>query len=310
MAVAFVFPGQGSQYPLMGKKAVEKCPTGWEFFNLANEILGYSLWEVINEEGEKLNLTTYTQPAIYVINAIAYQTLSDWGISPSYVAGHSLGEFSALQSAGVISFVEGLKLVQTRGKLMQEACPLGEGGMAAVIGLEPKIIEEICQRISQEGECLVAANLNAPLQVVISGHISAIQKAIPLLKSAGARQIINLPVSAPFHSPLMQEANLKFNKILDNIVFNKPRFPVIMNTSGLPETEPEKIKKNIAFQMLLPVQWEKCIKNMASFGVKTFIEVGPNNILCGLIKRIDRGLITIPFDEVNTFEDLLKLLNS
>jgi [acyl-carrier-protein] S-malonyltransferase len=286
MSSAFVFPGQGSQSVGMGKDLAEK------YLDLANQVLGFDLKTIVLEGPEDaLKRTEIQQPAIFTISVAAFEFLAARNSQPAIVAGHSLGEYSALYAAGVISFEDGVKTVNLRGKFMQEAVPAGEGAMAALLGGDRDTISAICREVGN----VWPANFNSPGQVVISGTKEAIEQAGIKLKAAGVKKLIPLAVSAPFHCPLMQPAADKLAAQLDKITINDARLPVYANVTAGPVTSGAEIKKLLVQQVTAPVLWEDLIKNMVAAGSLDFVEVGPGKVLAGLIKKID------PAVEVRSF---------
>jgi len=286
---AVVFPGQGSQYVGM---AVERCqsdPAAKKIIDQADEILGFSLSKIMFEGPEKtLKRTEFTQPALYIHSMAVYQTAE---ITPNCVAGHSLGEFSALTAAGVFSFEDGLKLVRLRGQLMQAAGEQSSGSMGAVIGLADDVVAQICETVSEKsGEIVVPANYNSKGQIVISGHSNAISSALKASKEAGAKMAIPLAVSGAFHSPLMQSAYDEFKLSLEKVVFADAQVPVYSNVNARPSQSALELKKNVLQQLLEPVLWTQTIEQMVSDGVKEVIELGPGKVLQGLVKRINRSI--------------------
>ncbi len=286
---AVVFPGQGSQYVGMAYKRYHAEPSVKKIIDQADEILGFPLSNIMFEGPEEsLKQTEYTQPALYVHSMALYQTIE---IIPDCVAGHSLGEFSALTAAGVFSFEEGLKLVRLRGQLMQDAGKQTSGAMGAVIGLEDDIVYRICKKISDESnETVLPANFNSKGQIVISGHLNAVISALNTFKKIGAKMALPLPVSGAFHSPLMQSAYDEFKHSLEKVTFSNADVPVYSNVNGKPSKSSKKLKNNILQQILKPVLWTQTIQHMISDGVNEVVELGPGKVLQGLIKRIDRSL--------------------
>lgn len=279
---AFVFPGQGSQFSGMGKDLYEKSALAQEMFQKANEIMGFDLTQIMFEgTTEELVQTKVTQPAIYVHSVIMAKVL---GIQPDVVAGHSLGEFSALAAVGVFSFEDGLRLVAQRALAMQEACEKSNGTMAAVLGLEDSVVEDVCATI----ENVVPANYNCPGQLVISGEVEGVKKACEILKEKGAKRALLLPVSGAFHSPLMQPAREKLAKAIEETTFQNPICPIYQNVTTTAVTEASEIKKNLIAQLTAPVKWTQSVQNMITDGVDLFTEVGPGNVLQGLIKKINK----------------------
>ena len=284
---AYIFPGQGAQFSGMGLDLYEKSPEAQRLFNSANKILGFSITDIMFEgTPEELKQTKVTQPAIFLHSVILSKALGE-SFKPDMVAGHSLGELSALVANGVLSFEEGLKLVQQRAIAMQKACELNPSTMAAVLGLEDEIVEAICADV--EG-VVVAANYNCPGQLVISGEVDAVEKACEELKDQGARRAMVLPVGGAFHSPLMEPARQELADAIEKSTFNKPNCPIYQNVSTFAVTDPAEIKKNLVFQLTAPVKWTQSVQNMIKDGAKTFTEVGPGKVLQGLVKKIDRSV--------------------
>jgi [acyl-carrier-protein] S-malonyltransferase len=280
---AYVFPGQGAQYPGMGKDLYEKFPQAKEYFEKANEILGFQITKVMFEGTEEdLKQTKITQPAIFLHSVILSYCMEDF--KPDMVAGHSLGEFSALAAAKALEFEDALRLVLTRALAMQKACDLRPSTMAAVLGLEDEVIEKVLQQITDD--IVVAANYNSPGQVVISGTVTGIEKATALLKEAGAKRVLPLKVGGAFHSPLMEPARVELADQIKKTPFKKPICSIYQNVTGLPYTDPEQIKENLILQLTSPVRWTQTIQNMVKDGAHEFFEVGPGNVLQGLIKKI------------------------
>ncbi|MCZ7557973.1 MAG: ACP S-malonyltransferase [Bacteroidia bacterium] len=301
MKTAFLFPGQASQYVGMGKDLVEQHARAKELFERANDIMGVDLMRICFEgPAEELTQTRYTQPAIFV-HSVAIAELT--GITPDAAAGHSLGEYSALVAAGALSFEDGLRLVKKRGELMQEAGTRSPGTMAAVIGAETVLIAEVCTEASEAG-IVQAANFNSPGQVVISGSLAGVDKAMELLKARGVRIVKKLPVSGAFHSPLMQYAQDELGDVLAATPISEARFPVYTNVTAEPVTKPEAIRENLLRQVTSPVMWERSMLNMLRDGVTACYETGPGNVLQGLLKRINAEL---PCTAVGTHDELLLL---
>lgn len=304
--IAFVFPGQGSQYIGMGKEFVENFPEALEIMTKAERILNINLQELcFNGPLDKLNSTENTQPAIYTISYIINQILNKKQIYPAIVAGHSLGEYSALAAARVFSFEEGLKLVRQRGLIMNKAFPEGRGIMAAIIGLEDKKILSICENV--EGICEIA-NFNSPGQVVISGERDAVLKACQLAKKEDALKIIELKVSGPFHSSLMKKAENMFAVKLNNLEFKKPIFPFVANVTADFVDEPYQIKETLLKQLSKSVRWVESMNLLISENIDTFIEVGPGRVLKGLMRRINRSVNTYNVEDLKSLNNLLDKL--
>ena len=284
---AYVFPGQGSQFPGMGKAIVEQSEAAKKLVEQANTQLGFDLASIMfSGTEEELRRTDVTQPAIFLHSMLAYSTLQN--PQPSMVAGHSLGEFSALVAAGVLSFQDGLRLVAARANAMQKACELEPGTMAAVLGLEDQKVESICAGIA---EIVVPANYNCPGQLVISGSVTGIEKACIALKEAGAKRAIVLPVGGAFHSPLMKAAEEELQGAIQSITFNAPSCPVYQNVVAMPVTDPATIKQNLINQLTGPVKWTQSVQAMLSDGATEFTEVGPGKVLQGLIQKIQKEVL-------------------
>ena len=282
---AYVFPGQGAQFSGMGLDLYNENDIAKELFNSANTILGFKITEIMfHGTAEDLKQTKVTQPAIFLHSVILAKLMGD-SFNPDMVAGHSLGEFSALVSSGVITFEDGLKLVSKRAIAMQKACDLQESTMAAVLGLEDSIVERICEEING---VVVAANYNCPGQLVISGEVSAINKACEKLKENGARRALVLPVGGAFHSPLMNPAKEELEKAINNTVFKKPTCPIYQNVTASAVVDESEIKNNLISQLTSPVRWTHTVQQMIADGAKEFIEVGPGKVLQGLVKKINR----------------------
>ena len=287
---AYVFPGQGAQFVGMGKDLYESSPLAKTLFEKANEILGFRITELMFAGiDEDLRQTKVTQPAIFLHSVILAATLGDQ-FQPDMVAGHSLGEFSALVANKALSFEDGLILVSKRAMAMQKACEKEPSTMAAILGLDDNIVEEICKSID---EIVVPANYNSPGQIVISGSIKGIEIACEKLKAAGARRALPLKVGGAFHSPLMQPAADELAKAITAAKFQKGICPIYQNVTGQPVNEPDIIKKNLIKQLTSPVRWTQISKNMVADGADTFIEVGPGTVLQGLIKKVKKEVITM-----------------
>ncbi len=286
---AYIFPGQGAQFPGMGKDLFEQSDEARKLFKEANSILGFSITDIMfADTSEDLRQTKVTQPAVFLHSVILSKIL-EHSFKPDMVAGHSLGEFSALVANGVLDFEEGLQLVSKRAMAMQLACEKQASSMAAVLGLEDEIVEAICADV--EG-IVVAANYNCPGQLVISGDVKAVEKACERLKEKGARRAMLLPVGGAFHSPLMEPARKELAAAIESVAFNSPICPIYQNVSTFAVTDPEEIKKNLIFQLTSPVKWTQSVQNMIRDGANSFIEVGPGKVLQGLVKKIDRSVST------------------
>lgn len=288
MKKAYVFPGQGAQYPGMGKELYDNYPLAKEMMNKANEILGFDILKIMFEGTEQdLMQTKVTQPAIFIHSVTLANILSD-NFKPDMVAGHSLGEFSALVAAKSMTYEDGLKLVFARAMAMQKACEMHPSTMAAVIGLDESTVEEVLSNITDE--IVVPANYNTIGQIVISGSMKGIELAMEKLKAAGAKRVLPLKVGGAFHSPLMEPARLELETAIDKTPFHTPICPIYQNVSALPSTDPMQIKQNLIDQLTSPVRWTQTIKNMINDGAREFIEVGPGNVLQGLIKKISSDI--------------------
>lgn len=284
---AYVFPGQGAQFVGMGKDLYDNNPEAKEFFEKANEILGFRITDLMfNGTDEDLRQTAVTQPAIFLHSVILAKSLGD-EFKPDMTAGHSLGEFSALVAAGALSFEDGLRLVAARAKAMQKACEIKPSTMAAVLALPDEKVEEICSAIPG---VVVCANYNCPGQIVISGEIEAIDAACEQLLAAGAKRALKLKVGGAFHSPCMEPARAELAEAIDHTQFSVPRCPVYQNVDALPHTDPAEIKGNLIAQLTAPVRWTQSVKNMIADGATEFVELGPGKVLQGLVSKISRDV--------------------
>jgi [acyl-carrier-protein] S-malonyltransferase len=292
---AFVFPGQGAQYPGMGEDLYKKSAEARVLFERSNEILGFNITEVMfGGTIDDLKQTRVTQPAIFLHSVLLAKTLKDF--VPDMVAGHSLGEFSALVASGAVSFEDGLTLVAKRALAMQKACEVEPSTMAAIVGLDDQVVEEVCAEID---EIVVPANYNCPGQLVISGSVAGIEKACALLTERGAKRALKLVVGGAFHSPLMQPAREELAAAIEATLFSNPVCPVYQNVDAKPVTDPEIIRQNLMAQLTAPVRWTQTVQNMIAGGATSFTEIGPGNVLQGLIKKVDRNMVTYG---VNLFE--------
>lgn len=286
---AYVFPGQGAQFTGMGKDLYEKSATATDLFESANEILGFRITDLMfSGTEEDLKQTKVTQPAIFLHSTVLAAVLGN-SFSPDMVAGHSLGEFSALVANKTLSFEDGLRLVSKRAMAMQKACEMTPSTMAAILGLDDNIVEEVCASIT---EVVVPANYNSPGQIVISGSNEGIDKAIEILKGKGAKRALKLAVGGAFHSPLMEPARLELEEAIRSTYFSNPLCPVYQNVTAKASIDPEEIKSNLVLQLTSPVRWTQSVINMISGGATKFVEVGPGSVLQGLIKKINRDAVT------------------
>jgi len=286
---AFVFPGQGAQFVGMGKDLYEQSALAKEYFEKANEILGFRITDLMFEgTPEDLRQTKVTQPAVFLHSVISAFVLGE-EFNPDMVAGHSLGEFSALVAARALTFEDGLTLVSKRAVAMQKACELEESTMAAIIGLDDEIVEEVCDSIKDM--IVVPANYNCPGQIVISGTLQGVDMACEMLKERGAKRALKLSVGGAFHSPLMEPARLELSEAISQTTFSIPICPVYQNVNAYPQTDPVNIKQNLIAQLTAPVRWTQTIKNMITDGADEFIELGPGDVLKGLIKKINSNVI-------------------
>jgi len=293
MKHAYVFPGQGAQFPGMGKNLFEANEQARELFQQADAALGFSISDIMFKgSDEELKQTKVTQPAVFLHSVIAF--LSTPGLKPEMVAGHSLGEFSALVASGALNFTDGLMLVYKRAMAMQKACEMNPSTMAAVLGMEDAKVEEIVAGISNE--VVVAANYNCPGQLVISGSIKGVEEACEALKAAGAKRALVLPVGGAFHSPLMQPAQEELKEAIELTTFNTAQCPVYQNVDAKPYTDPAQIRQNLINQLTAPVRWTQTVQNMIADGANHFTEVGPGNVLQGLVKKINKEMQT---DSIN-----------
>jgi [acyl-carrier-protein] S-malonyltransferase len=306
--IAFLFPGQGSQKIGMLAAAYQRFDVVKQTFAEASDTLGYDLWDLIqNGEQQALNLTETTQPALLTSSVALWRAwVAQGGVQPSVMAGHSLGEFSALVCAGALQFSDAVLLVKQRGAFMQAAVPVGVGAMAAIIGLDDDAINSICERISSSSEGVVAAvNFNSPGQVVIAGHAGTVEQAITVLKEAGAKRALPLPVSAPFHTELMKPAGEKLAEAISAITVSSPTIPVIHNVHAQTESNTDNIAALLVEQISSPVQWTGCVQAMIEMGAQRMVECGPGKVLSGLNRRIDKSLSSYSVEEPDALQSSL-----
>jgi [acyl-carrier-protein] S-malonyltransferase len=295
--IAFVFPGQASQYPGMGKELADNHPVAKAVFDEADKALGFSISQMCFAGTEEdLKLTANTQPAILTVSVAAHRALMEKGIAPDFVAGHSLGEYSALVAAGSLKFSDAVQIVRQRGTYMQEAVPSGEGAMAAIMGLSPAVVLDACKRAA-EGKVCSPANLNSPEQTVISGHADAVKRAVEIASQLGAKRAVVLPVSAPFHCALMMPAQEKLEKDLRKTEFAALRFPLVTNVDADTETSGDEARDALIRQVTNPVRWEESVRELFDEGVNTFVEVGPGRVLSGLLRQIERSVSTLNVED-------------
>jgi [acyl-carrier-protein] S-malonyltransferase len=302
--IAFIFPGQGSQYVGMGKELYENFSVAKKIFEEADDTLHLSISELcFNGPEEALKLTENTQPALLTTSIATLKVLqAEKGLIPQFTAGHSLGEYSALVGSGALTFAEAVKIVRLRGKFMQEAVPVGEGAMAAVLGMEREQVEKICEEVSS-GEVLTPANFNCPGQIVIAGHAKAVERAIERVKKDGKKAVL-LPVSAPFHSPLMKPAGERLEKALEEISVSNLRIPVVTNVEAEVNTSKDRVKGLLVAQVSSPVRWEESMRKMIGKGIEQVLEIGPGKVLSGLMKRIDNRIETGNLEDLQTLKKI------
>lgn len=310
--IAFIFPGQGSQYVGMGRELYEAFEAVRSIFHEANEVLGFDLTKLCFEgNSDELKLTSNTQPAILTVSVAALKVLNEeTEVRPDFVAGHSLGEYAALVASGALSFKDAVHVVRRRGEFMQNAVPDGTGAMAAILGLSKEIVEDVCKEVATDGLIVGPANFNTPEQTVISGHKEAVEKACSLAKSKGARRTVLLEVSGPFHSRLMDSAAKKLEEVLCKVKISRLEIPVVANVDARPNIDPSRIKEILVEQVSAPVRWYESIKTMCKLGVEEFLEIGPGNVLSGLVKRIVPDAVVSNLDKLEHLKSLKEKWNS
>jgi [acyl-carrier-protein] S-malonyltransferase len=295
--VAFVFPGQASQYPGMGKELAEKYPAARQVFEEADKALGFAISKICFEGTEdELKLTANTQPAILTVSVAVYRVMAEKGLTADFVAGHSLGEYSALVAVGALKFADAVALVRKRGTYMQEAVPAGVGAMAAIMGLSPAVVADACKRAAEREVCS-AANLNSPEQTVISGHASAVKRAVEIASQLGAKRAVMLPVSAPFHSALMAPAQERLAADLQKTEFGTLRVPLVTNVDADTIETGAEAREALVRQVTSPVRWEESVQTLIDEGVNTFVEVGPGRVLTGLLRQIERSVAALNVED-------------
>ena len=297
---AFLFPGQASQYSGMGRELSEKFPASRAVFEQADRALGFSISHICFEGSEEeLKLTENTQPAVVTMSIAALRALEEHGVTPAYVAGHSLGEYSALVAAGGLEFADAVRVVRQRGQFRQEAVPAGIGAMAAILGLSPAQVDEACRRAAQD-EVVTPANLNSPEQTVISGHAGAVKRAVEIASQSGAKRAVILPVSAPFHCELMLPAQQRLEPVLRSLPFGPLRVPMVTNVAAEAIESGDEAREALIRQVSLPIRWEQTIRTLIEAGVDIFVEVGPGKVLSGLLRQIDRSVLCVNVEDVKS----------
>ena len=304
--VAFVFPGQASQYPGMGKELAENYPAARAVFEEADKALGFSISKMCFEGSEEeLKLTANTQPAILTVSVAAYRVVAEKGLAPDYVAGHSLGEYSALVAVGALNVADAVRLVRKRGQYMQDAVPAGQGGMAAIMGISPAVVQDACKRAAA-GEICTPANLNSPEQTVISGHASAVKRAVEIASQLGAKRSMMLAVSAPFHSALMMPAQEKLAKDLRATKFADLQVPLVTNVDADTIRKGDEAREALIRQVSMTVRWQESMRLLLDEGVNTFVEVGPGRVLTGLMRQIERSVASLNVEDEKSLQSTVE----
>ncbi len=308
--LAFLFPGQGSQQPGMGRDLAENFPIARDTLAEADDALGFALSRLCFEgPAEELQLTANTQPAVLACSVAAFRVLEQHGISPSFVAGHSLGEHSALVASGAVRFADALRIVRHRGQYMQEAVPVGTGAMAALLGINMERVEELC-RYAAEGEVVSPANINTPMQIVVAGHASAVRRVMDRATSAGAKRAVALPVSAPFHCSLMRPAQERLTPELEALAIENLQFPLVNNSRADLVRTPADARRGLIDQVCAPVLWDQSVRQLRAHGAQIFVEVGPGRVLTGMMRQIDSAVAAVNVEDKKSLEKALAVLQA